>query len=76
MRWKLFCIGRTGRRDALGELRIWGVVEELRQSLYIAASRRSESMGHMEGRWMLKMPVEHTGKVRDRQVKRLGTRTP
>lgn len=75
MRWKLFCLGRKGR-DASEKCSTWGVLEELRQSLYIAATRRSESMGHMEGRWMLKMPVEHTGKVRDKQVKRLGTKTP
>lgn len=76
MKWKLVCVGRKGRRDALEKRGIWGILEELRQSLYIAAARRSENMGHVEGRWMLKMPVEHTGKVREKQVKRFGTKTP
>lgn len=66
MRWKLFCIGQGGRRDAVGECRIWGIVEDLRQSLYIADTRRSESMVQVEDGWMLKMQVEHTRKVRDR----------
>lgn len=55
MRWKLFCIGRKERRDALEECSIWGVLRELRRRLYIAATRRSENMGNMEGRRMLKM---------------------
>lgn len=29
-------------------------------------NRRSESMEQVEDGWMLKMRVEHTGKVRDR----------
>lgn len=36
-------------------------------------TRRSESMEQVEDGWMLKMRVEHTGKVRDRQVNSLGT---